>query len=161
MTTNVRLGALLKQLRKSRNFSQKDVSQRSGVSVPMLSLIEGGKRGASISLFDKVCRVYGLTYEIALFRATRCEDLKVPSANDFQEAHEHMKQIIDEIFNIKIYEQEPVAKECPECDGSGKLNDSPCCGASYDSDILICMECKEHIGEDDLKCESCDGKGTL
>lgn len=51
--------------------------------------------------------------------------------------------------------------DCTDCDGSGKLNDSPCCGASYDSDIMICSDCKEHIGEDDLKCETCNGKGKL
>ena len=51
--------------------------------------------------------------------------------------------------------------DCTDCDGSGKLNDSPCCGASYDSDIMICSDCKEHIGEDDLKCETCNGTGKL
>ncbi len=51
--------------------------------------------------------------------------------------------------------------DCTDCEGSGKYELSQCCGASYDSDIMICSDCKEHIGEDDLKCETCNGSGKV
>ena len=52
-------------------------------------------------------------------------------------------------------------KECKQCEGTGKVQESPCCGAGYDDDIMICYDCNEHIGEDDLECEECKGKGTI
>ncbi len=43
---------------------------------------------------------------------------------------------------------------CDECNGD---NLSDCCGASYDDDIGICMDCKEHCesagcGDEDCAC---------
>ena len=49
--------------------------------------------------------------------------------------------------------------DCPECDGTGKLQQSNCCGAQVDEDILICSSCKEHCDLD--KCENCDGTGVI
>jgi len=50
--------------------------------------------------------------------------------------------------------------ECPDCEGSGELQQSNCCGdETVDSDILICPSCKEHCELD--KCERCDGTGHL
>ena len=49
--------------------------------------------------------------------------------------------------------------ECPDCDGTGKIQQSNCCGASVDSDILICSDCKEHCELDE--CSRCEGTGNL
>lgn len=52
-------------------------------------------------------------------------------------------------------------KACEQCNGSGRLELSPCCESGYDTDIMICYECNEHIGEDDLDCENCNGTGQI
>jgi|LakMenEpi03Aug12_release.lakeMendotaPanAssembly.Ray.scaffolds.fasta_scaffold1048961_1 hypothetical protein len=49
-------------------------------------------------------------------------------------------------------------KICPDCEGSEDIV-SDCCGASIDSDMLICYECKEH--SDIAVCETCDGEGVI
>lgn len=54
-----------------------------------------------------------------------------------------------------------VKKECPTCQGSGESDLSNCCGAKFDSDIMICSDCLEHISEDDLECDECFGNGFI
>jgi hypothetical protein len=49
-------------------------------------------------------------------------------------------------------------KICPDCEGSEDIV-SDCCGASIDSDMLICYECKEH--SDIAVCNTCDGEGVI
>lgn len=46
---------------------------------------------------------------------------------------------------------------CQDCDGTGKVSLSNCCGADVDDDILICPACKEHCDVSD--CDTCDGTG--
>lgn len=41
---------------------------------------------------------------------------------------------------------------CDDCSGQGT---SDCCGAGYDSDIGICMDCKEHCDEQECADEHC------
>lgn len=49
--------------------------------------------------------------------------------------------------------------DCPDCDGSGKVDLSNCCGADVDSDILICSKCHEHCDLSD--CDTCEGTGQV
>lgn len=61
-----------------------------------------------------------------------------------------------------MFEQEllpaPDLVTCPDCEGDFPRLSS-CCGASMDSDIMICSDCKEH--SDFGECETCEGKGTI
>ena len=50
-------------------------------------------------------------------------------------------------------------KDCEDCLGSGIAITSNCCDAGYDLDIMICKECKEHLG--DNECPSCNGQGII
>lgn len=54
---------------------------------------------------------------------------------------------------------EGYSEDCPECEGTGKIDQSNCCGAAMDVDTLICLECKEHCDKD--KCNNCDGTGKI
>ncbi len=48
--------------------------------------------------------------------------------------------------------------DCDECDGSGTIDQSNCCGANIRSDG-ICDDCLEHCSKDN--CERCDGTGSI
>jgi len=56
-------------------------------------------------------------------------------------------------------ENKTINIECTECEGKGHHNFSECCGASIDSDMKICHECKDH--SDFAQCERCDGTGEV
>lgn len=47
--------------------------------------------------------------------------------------------------------------DCKTCNGTGKINQSDCCGAEIYDDVGICSECKEHCEEDE--CGDCEGTG--
>ena len=47
---------------------------------------------------------------------------------------------------------------CPECDGE-KSELSDCCGATMDTDQMLCYECHDHC--EAWVCEVCDGEGRV
>jgi len=50
-------------------------------------------------------------------------------------------------------------EDCPECEGTGEVLLSDCCGAEIDSDIMVCTKCKEHCGCS--VCDECNGTGHI
>jgi hypothetical protein len=48
---------------------------------------------------------------------------------------------------------------CECCEGTGIAITSNCCDATYNSDIMICEHCYEHLG--DNKCDECNGEGKI
>lgn len=49
--------------------------------------------------------------------------------------------------------------ECPTCNGSGEAVFSCCTGEVVHDDIMVCPECREHLGEE--TCEDCGGTGEI
>lgn len=54
---------------------------------------------------------------------------------------------------------EGYSEECSECEGTGKIDLSNCCGVKFNTDIMICPSCKEHCDRDD--CGECNGTGKI
>lgn len=52
----------------------------------------------------------------------------------------------------------PEYKDCKYCDGTGKTGNSNCCDGGFESDMEMCLECKEHCEEGE--CSECNGTGT-
>jgi len=50
-------------------------------------------------------------------------------------------------------------KICPVCEGKGTGYFSCCTGEVVDSDIALCPECYEHLGEEE--CTECKGTGLI
>lgn len=52
-------------------------------------------------------------------------------------------------------------EECEDCDGTGFLNISDCCGGTLygEEPDYICGECKDHCTN--AVCDACDGKGFI
>jgi transcriptional regulator with XRE-family HTH domain len=55
----------LKIKRVEKRLTQKQVAEAIGVTVPMYSLIENGKRKGSIEQWDKIREIFNMTYEEA------------------------------------------------------------------------------------------------
>jgi len=55
---------LLKEMRKSRNLTQKDIASVLGVTQNCYSMIEKGRRGLSVSNAKKLSAVYGVDWWI-------------------------------------------------------------------------------------------------
>lgn len=49
--------------------------------------------------------------------------------------------------------------DCPTCNGKGEAMFSCCSGEVVDSDLGLCPDCKEHLGDD--TCEDCEGSGKV
>jgi DnaJ-class molecular chaperone len=49
--------------------------------------------------------------------------------------------------------------ECPDCDGTGQVDLSNCCGVEFNTDIMMCSDCHEHCDRSD--CDTCNGTGQL
>lgn len=53
-------------------------------------------------------------------------------------------------------EIDPPDNDCFWCKGTGKTEHSNCCDADFDSDMMICFNCKDHCNNE---CPDCDGTG--
>jgi len=58
-----------------------------------------------------------------------------------------------------------VPKDCPECEGTGKVSLSDCCGALRDFDETLdetfCMACLKECECELDTCDDCDGTGEV
>lgn len=66
--------------------------------------------------------------------------------------------LLDPVAKGEREPDEERTKVCPDCDGDMEAM-SACCGASIDTDMLICMDCKEH--SELAVCETCNGEGRV
>ena len=54
-----------------------------------------------------------------------------------------------------------VPDDCTECDGTGKVALSDCCGAIVDFDGSVCMYCHKECDSELDTCEDCKGTGEV
>ena len=67
-----------------------------------------------------------------------------------------------QIYNLmETKETKKQTQDCPVCEGTGKSDFTACCGAGYDSDYMICRDCHEHLGDEDVECMDCNGLGKI
>lgn len=106
MENTKRVGRLLKMIRKSKDMKLSELSELSGVSVPMISLMENGKRGSSKRIVERVCRAFNIPYEVVMFRSMNISEMEFGASERFNEIQPHINQILDEVFNIKVLDIE-------------------------------------------------------
>lgn len=63
------LGTRLKQLRKSNNYTQKQIANYLEINQGQLSKIENGKRSLNLKLLDKICKLYNCSHEYILLKS--------------------------------------------------------------------------------------------
>ena len=74
----IRLGVVLRQLRKSSDQSLRDIEHLTGISNPMLSQIEQGKRLPGMVTMLKLAGVYRVSIDWILLRAGFYDDSPNP-----------------------------------------------------------------------------------
>ena len=70
------VGSAIKLCREKRKMSQKDLAEKSGVSVSHLCLIEKSKREASLSTLESLADALNIPASIIILVATEKEELK-------------------------------------------------------------------------------------
>ena len=106
MNHNTRAGKLIKKIRTSKNLTINEVSESTGVSVSMISLVENGKRLGSRFVLDKLLKYYEIPIEVIMFRAMNLSEMKFKKKESFRSVQKNMNQIIDEIFDIRVLDEE-------------------------------------------------------
>jgi len=66
---NKKIGARLKKLRKSHNYSQSQVAKYLQINQGQLSKIENGTRTLNLSLLDKISLLYNCSHEYILLKS--------------------------------------------------------------------------------------------
>lgn len=69
------IGSTIKLCRDRRKLSQKDLAEKSGLSVSYLSLIEQGKRTANLEVLESIAAGLGLPLNVLIFLASDKSEL--------------------------------------------------------------------------------------
>ena len=60
----IRIGILIKELRTKRGYTQRQLSESSGVSVQNITKIEHGRYNASVDILGRIAAALGATIKI-------------------------------------------------------------------------------------------------
>lgn len=69
------IGGTIKLCRNQRGLSQGQLAQRTGLSVPYLSLIEQGKRTPNLEVLETIAKALGIPLNILIFLASDKSEL--------------------------------------------------------------------------------------
>ena len=82
----IELAKRIRELRKSSDFTQSDLAEKTGLSTNFIALLEQGKRSPSIETLDKIAAALKVTlHELFYFP---------PRATKVQEAEKKLKDIL-------------------------------------------------------------------
>lgn len=57
---NIKLGEIIRNQRKTKKLTMKELGEKVGVTEGAIHLYEAGKRGMTVSMFFNVCNILGL-----------------------------------------------------------------------------------------------------
>ena len=69
------IGFAIKQCRKTKHFTQSDLSKRSKLSISYISLLERNKRDPNISVLEVISKALDVPVPILIFLAAEKNDL--------------------------------------------------------------------------------------
>lgn len=79
------IGKAIRLCRVQKNLSQADLAESVGLTAPMISMIETGKREVSLSLLSRISKVLAIPIPILTYLAAEEDDLKDESP-EFKQA---------------------------------------------------------------------------
>lgn len=83
------IGARIRELRKSKNLTTRDLANMADISQPVISRLENNTRSADVELIKRICEAIGIT--LAEFFADTLEVEPLPI--DLQQILETSKQL--------------------------------------------------------------------
>ena len=96
------LGITLKQLRKEKGLTIKDLADKIGVSQPFLSQIETAKRKASPELLGKIAEAVNVSYFDLLKIAGHNDLINLYNARQIDSKRQSSKELINLATDIKV-----------------------------------------------------------
>lgn len=92
------IGAVLKDLRITRNFTQVQVASKTRVSQTFLSQIETGAKNPSKSMLARLCDLYNVPPQIVIFKSLTAKDVPKKKVSLFYKLKPVIDSLIDEII---------------------------------------------------------------
>ena len=97
-----KIGAALLKARKQIKMSQATLSERSGVSTQMISLIENGQRNGSPDLWEKLATGIGLPLSVVLWLSTEESSVPLERVESYRALKPTVDNLISTIFQINL-----------------------------------------------------------
>lgn len=86
----MKIGTILKEQRKLKNLTIKDLSNATGISRSYISYIEHDKREPNFEVINKICNVLGLPLELILLKSVEIDKIK----------NKHLKEFYREVLPL-------------------------------------------------------------
>ncbi len=76
-----KLGCAIKKIRGDLKITQKELAEKSGLTINYLSLLENGKRGIGLERLSDLAEIFGIPTSLILVLASDAPDKKNKDAN--------------------------------------------------------------------------------
>lgn len=98
----IRVGQFLKEHRKRKRLTTREVGEYVGVSSNYISVVERGLRWASDGLFSELAKLYGIDEEELFTMAGRVS----PKVQEFVAQEKELQKIIRELYEMDLEEDQ-------------------------------------------------------
>jgi transcriptional regulator with XRE-family HTH domain len=88
------LGTTLRDIRRSKNFSQMEAKQKLKISQTYLSQIETNKKSPSDSILSRICKVYKTPLAVIIWQSMEEKDIDKKK----HQAYKTIKPAVDNLF---------------------------------------------------------------
>lgn len=92
------IGNILKEIRLSKKLTQVAVSKKIKLSQTSLSQIEGNVTQPSKTNFRKLCKLYGVPYQVVVWKSITIKDIPPKNRELFNKLSPIMDTLISEIL---------------------------------------------------------------
>lgn len=94
----MKIGQSVKQVRKKRGISQKNLCKSVGITQSYLSQVENNKKTPSISVLNDIADYFEMPLSIMLWFSLKEEDID----DNKKEIYRNLKPVLDEMVNTLI-----------------------------------------------------------
>ncbi len=99
LSINMGLGLALKEIRSRTKRKQNEVAKEAGISVSYLCMLEAGSREPTISVLNKIAKVYGLPWQALVWLSFDKKASKKINCQSFFKAEMVVNDFINELIH--------------------------------------------------------------
>ena len=96
----MKIGVVIKNIRKKKGVSQKDLAIKSDISSTYLSQIEGGSRSATIDTLERIGEALEVPFPILSFLSLDKNDINPNKRDSYEMFEPTFKAMIQEFFVV-------------------------------------------------------------